>query len=119
MAELLQTSVPNINMHFNSIFEERELESEATIKDYLQVQKDGNRVVERYQKFYNLDVIISVGYRIKSQRGTQFCIWATQRLREYLIKGFTMNDELLNQVSRDSSSESNTDVYERQASEFR
>ena len=93
MAELFQTSVPNINMHLKSIFEEEELKEESTIKDFLIVQVEGSREVKRTQKFYNLDAIISVGYRIKSSVATQFRIWATQRLKEYIIKGFTLNDE--------------------------
>ncbi|MBL7072342.1 MAG: virulence RhuM family protein [Candidatus Omnitrophica bacterium] len=93
MAELFQTAVPNINMHLKSIYEEEELTEEATIKDFLIVQKEGNREVNRKQKFYNLDVIISVGYRIKSQTATQFRIWATKRLKEYIVKGFVLNDE--------------------------
>ncbi len=74
MAELFQTTVPNINMHLKSINEEEELAEGATIKDFLIVQKEGNREVNRKQKFYNLDVIISVGYRIKSQVATQLRI---------------------------------------------
>ena len=93
MAELFQTTVPNINMHLKSIFDEGELEEKATIKDFLIVQKEGKREVKRKQKYYNLDAIISVGYRIKSQIATQFRIWATQRLKEYIVKGFTLNDE--------------------------
>lgn len=93
MAKLFQTSVPNINMHLKSIYEEGELQEEATIKDFLIVQKEGDREINRTRKFYNLDVIISVGYRIKSQVATQFRIWATQRLREYIVKGFALNDE--------------------------
>jgi hypothetical protein len=93
MAELFQTSVPNINMHLKSIYEEGELEEGATIKDFLIVQKEGNRDINRTQKFYNLDAIISVGYRIKSQLATQFRIWATQRLKEYIVKGFSLNTE--------------------------
>jgi len=93
MAELFQTTVPNINMHIKSIYEEEELAEGATIKDFLIVQKEGNREVSRKQKFYNLDVIISVGYRIKSHIATQFRIWATKRLKEYIVKGFTLNDE--------------------------
>ena len=95
MAELFQTSVPNINMHIGNIFEEGELAADSVIKDFLTTAADG----KNYQtKFYNLDVIISVGYRVKSLRGTQFRIWATQRLREYLIKGFTLDDERLKQA---------------------
>jgi hypothetical protein len=93
MAELFQTSVPNINMHLKSIYEEGELEEGATIKDFLIVQKEGNRDISRTQKFYNLDAIISVGYRIKSQVATQFRIWATRRLKEYIVKGFSLNTE--------------------------
>ncbi|NEW82576.1 MAG: virulence RhuM family protein [Mariniphaga sp.] len=95
MAELFQTTVPNINMHLKSIFEEGELEEGPTIKDFLIVQSEGNRQVERKQKFYNLDAIISVGYRIKSTIATKFRQWATQRLREYIIKGFVLDDERL------------------------
>lgn len=93
MSELFQTSVPNINMHLKSIYEERELEESATIKDFLIVQKEGGRDISRSQKFFNLDAIISVGYRIKSQVATQFRIWATQKLKEYIIKGFILNSE--------------------------
>lgn len=75
MAELFQTSVPNINMHLKSIFDEEELDDNRTIKDFLIVQKEGNREVSRSQKFYNLDAIISVGYRIKSHVATKFRQW--------------------------------------------
>ncbi|HPL67839.1 MAG TPA: virulence RhuM family protein [Smithellaceae bacterium] len=92
LAELFQTSIPNINMHIGNIFEEGELVENSVIKDLLITAADG----KNYQtKFYNLDVIISVGYRVKSHRGTQFRIWATQRLREYIIKGFTLDDDRL------------------------
>ncbi len=95
MAELFQTSVPNINIHINHIFEEGELEADSVIKEYLTTAADN----KKYQtKFYNLDVIISVGYRVKSHRGTQFRIWATQRLREYIVKGFAMDDDRLKQA---------------------
>lgn len=93
MAELFQTTPQNITLHLKNIFEEGELQEDATCKDFLQVQQEGNRMVERKQKFYNLDAIISVGYRIKSHVATNFRIWATQRLREYIIKGFALNDE--------------------------
>ena len=98
MAELFQTSVPNINIHLRNIFAEGELLPEATIKDSLIVQPEGSRKVSRAVSFYNLDVIISLGYRIKSQRGTQFRIWATERLREYIVKGFTLDDDRLKQA---------------------
>jgi hypothetical protein len=95
MADLFQTTPQNITIHLKNIFEEGELEEISTCKDFLQVQKEGNRQVERNQKFYNLDAIISVGYRVKSHVATKFRIWATQRLKEYLVKGFTMDDERL------------------------
>jgi len=93
MAELFQVKPQNITMHLKNIYEEGELDEKATCKDYLQVQKEGNREVTRKQKFYNLDVIISVGYRIKSHVATQFRIWATKTLKEYIIKGFALDDE--------------------------
>lgn len=95
MAELFQTTPQNITIHLKNIFEEGELDEISTCKDFLQVQKEGNRQVERTQKFYNLDAIISVGYRVKSHVATKFRIWATQRLKEYIVKGFTMDDERL------------------------
>ncbi len=95
MAELFQTTPQNITIHLKNIFEEGELEEISTCKDFLQVQKEGNILVERNQKFYNLDAIISVGYRVKSHVATKFRIWATPRLKEYIVKGFTMDDERL------------------------
>lgn len=95
MADLFQTSVPNVNQHLKTIYEDGELQPEATIKRYLIVQTEGSRQVSRAVDHYNLDVIISVGYRVKSHRGTQFRIWATERLREYLIKGFALDDDRL------------------------
>jgi hypothetical protein len=98
MAELFQKDVRTINEHIANIYEEGELGPEATIRKFRIVQNEGNRQVSRDIDHYNLDVIISVGYRVKSLRGTQFRIWATQRLREYLIKGFTLDDERLKQA---------------------
>ena len=95
MVELFQTTKQNISLHINNAFEEGEIESLTTVKEYLTVQKEGIREVKRNIKYYNLDVIISVGYRVKSIRGTQFRRWALEVLREYLVKGFTMNDDLL------------------------
>lgn len=97
MVELFQSSKSNISEHIKHVFEEGELQEEATVRKFRTVRSEGTRQVERELEYYNLDVIISVGYRVKSLRGTQFRIWATERLREYLIKGFTMNDELLKQ----------------------
>jgi len=95
MAELFQTTKQNVSLHIQNIYEERELERGATVKESLTVQLEGSRSVNRRVEFYNLDVIISVGYRVKSHRGTQFRIWATQRLREYIVKGFVLDDERL------------------------
>ena len=95
MAELFQVSVPTVNEHIAHIFDEGELAPDATIRKFRIVQTEGKRRVSRDLEHYNLDVIISVGYRVHSHRGTQFRIWATQRLREYLIKGFAMDDERL------------------------
>ena len=95
LAELFQKSVPTINEHIANVYDERELSREATIRKFRIVQDEAGRQVTREIEFYNLDVIISVGYRVKSVRGTQFRIWATQRLREFLVKGFVMDDERL------------------------
>ncbi len=95
LVELFQTTKQNISLHIRNIFAEGELQEDSTVKEYLTVQTEGTRKVERLLQFYNLDVIISVGYRVKSHRGTKFRIWATQRLKEYLVKGFTMDDERL------------------------
>lgn len=95
LAQLYQTTIPNINIHIKNIYEEGELLEEATVKDYLTVQTEGGRQVSRQVKHYNLDMIISVGYRIKSRIATHFRQWATQRLREYIVKGFVLDDERL------------------------
>lgn len=95
MTELFQTSKQNVSLHIQNIYEERELERGATVKESLTVQLEGKRSVQRRVEFYNLDVIISVGYRVKSLRGTQFRIWATRLLREYIVKGFILDDERL------------------------
>jgi hypothetical protein len=95
MANLFQTSKQNISLHIKNVIEESELEESATVKDYLTVQKEGNRAVQRSIQVYNLDMILSVGYRVKSLRGTQFRQWATTHLREYLVKGFVMDDARL------------------------
>ncbi len=95
IAELFQTTPQNITLHIKTIYESGELLPEATCKEYLQVRVEGQRQVERQLKHYSLDMILAVGYRINSQRGTQFRQWATTTLREYLVKGFVMNDERL------------------------
>lgn len=94
MVELFQSSKSNISEHIKHIFEEGELQEDSTVRKFRTTATDGKSYEVNH---YNLDVIISVGYRVKSLRGTQFRIWATERLREYLIKGFTMNDDLLKQ----------------------
>src|SRR5690606_25491839 len=93
MASLFQTTIPNINIHIKNVYEEGELKEEATIKDSLIVRMEGQREVKRNQKFYNLDVIISIGYRIKSHVATQFRQWATQRLKDYLVQGYVINEK--------------------------
>ncbi|MGD9488160.1 MAG: virulence RhuM family protein [Calditrichaceae bacterium] len=98
MAELFQSTPQNITMHINNIFSEGELDESATCKEFLQVQIEGKRKIGRSRKFYNLEVIISVGYRVRSHRGTQFRRWATERLNEYVVKGFAMDDERLKNV---------------------
>ena len=95
MADLFQTTKQNISLHIQNILNEKELSSNSTVKDFLTVQKEGSRLVQRSVEFYNLDMIISVGYRIKSQIATRFRQWATQRLREYIVKGFVLDDERL------------------------
>lgn len=95
MAELYDTTKQNISLHIKNIFDEEELIENSTVKEFLTVQKEGNRSVERKVKYYNLDMIISLGYRIKSKVATNFRRWATERLKEYMIKGFTMDDERL------------------------
>jgi hypothetical protein len=95
MAELFQRDKSTISRHIKKIYTEGELIRESTVANFATVQNEGDRQVIRNIDYYNLDVIISVGYRVKSLRGTQFRIWATERLKEYMIKGFTMDDERL------------------------
>jgi len=95
MAALFQRDKSVISRHVANVFEEGELALEATVAKSATVRREGDREVIREVEYYNLDVIISVGYRVKSHRGTQFRIWATQRLREYIVKGFTLDDERL------------------------
>jgi hypothetical protein len=100
MAQLFQTTQQNISLHLQHIYNEGELTLEATHKEYLLVRREGDRDVRRGVDYYNLDAIISVGYRIKSRVATQFRIWATQRLREYIVKGFVLDDERLKNPDR-------------------
>ncbi len=93
MAELYQTTPQNVTLHLQNIYDDAELSFEATCKEYLQVRQEGGRQVRRSLKHYNLDTILAVGYRVRSPRGTLFRQWATARLSELLIKGFTLDDE--------------------------
>lgn len=94
MTELFQSTKQNISLHINNIFKEGELKEESTVKFSLTVQKEGNRIVKRKISFYNLDVIISVGYRVKSKRGTDFRIWATKIIKDYMLRGYAINDRV-------------------------
>ncbi|WP_207705515.1 virulence RhuM family protein [Hathewaya massiliensis] len=98
IAELYQKNVRTINDHIINIYNEGELEESLTIRKNRIVQNEGNRRVQREVSFYNLEMIIAIGYRVRSHRGTQFRRWATERLNEYLVKGFTMNDERLKEM---------------------
>ena len=91
IAQLLHTQPQNVSLHIGNIYREKELDETSTRKDFFLVQNEGNRKVSRLTKFYNLDVIISVGYRVKSQRGTQFRIWANKILKDYIIRGYAIN----------------------------
>jgi hypothetical protein len=93
MAELFQTSAQNITIHVGNVYREKELKKSATCKDFLQVQKEGKRLVNRTVQLFNLDVIISVGYRVKSKRGTQFRIWANKVLKDFLLKGYALSQQ--------------------------
>jgi len=98
IADLFETTPQNITLHIRAIYEEGELREDATCKEYLQVRQEGGRQVSRRLKHYNLKVILAVGYRVRSPRGTQFRQWATAQLEQYLVKGFAMDDERLKQA---------------------
>ena len=100
MSELFNTTPQNITLHLKRVYEEGEISEKATCKEYLQVQKEGQRQVKRKQQVYNLDAILSVGYRINSKRGTQFRQWATQRLKDYLVKGYAINQKRLDELGK-------------------
>ena len=97
IAEIYKTTKQNISLHINNIYKDKELDINSTVKNFLTVQNEGNRQVKRNIDHYNLDMIIALGYRVQSQVATRFRIWATQRLHEYMQKGFTMDDERLKQ----------------------
>jgi hypothetical protein len=111
MAELFQTTVPNINLHLKNIFEEGELEEAATIKNFLIVRHEGKRQVHRNISFYNLDIIISAGYRIKSRSATLFRIWATKTLKAYLLRGYAINQRFDHLERRISETEKKIDFF--------
>lgn len=91
IAELFQTSIPNISMHIKSIYSEKELNEAATLKKFLTVRQEGNRQVNRSLEYYNLDIIIAVGYRVNSKRATEFRQWATAILRDYAVRGYVID----------------------------
>ena len=95
MADLFQRNKSTISRHIKNIFDSGELQADSTVANFATVQVEGQRKVERTILYHNLDVIISVGYKVNSRRGVQFRIWATQVLKEYLVKGFALNDDLL------------------------
>ena len=97
ISQLFNVSVPTINEHLQNIFQTGELEQVSTIRNFRIVQREGSRDVTRQIDFYNLDVVIAVGYRVNSYQATQFRIWATNTLKEFIIKGFVMDDERLKQ----------------------
>ncbi len=101
MAELYQTTPQNITIHMKNLYKEGELQEKSTCKDFLQVRQEGKRKVQRKLAFYNLDAIISIGYRVKSRIATQFRIWATQRLKDYLIQGYAINEKRLKQKEQE------------------
>ena len=94
MVELFQTTKQNVSLHLNNLYKEGELKKEGTVKEYLTVQQEGKRKVSRIVKYYDLDVIISVGYRVKSERGTAFRIWARKIIKDYLVKGYAVNEHI-------------------------
>lgn len=98
MADIFQTTPQNITIHVRAIYDDGELDEQATCKQFLQVQTEGTREVRRYLNFYNLDMILAVGYKVRSHRGVEFRRWATERLRELLVKGFTLDDEKLKEA---------------------
>ena len=113
MAELFQTTVPNINLHLKNIFEECELQQLTTIKDFLIVREEGKRQVQRNISFYNLDAIISVGYRIKSSAATLFRIWASKVLKEFILRGYAINQRFEHLEYRLTETEKKIDFFVR------
>ena len=110
ISELLDTSTDNISLHLKNIYQDKELDAKATTEDYSVVRQEGRREVKRRLKHYNLDAIISVGYRVNSKKGTQFRQWATARLKEYLVKGYTLNQQRLSQASPGTEENNSKDI---------
>lgn len=119
MAELFDTTKQNISLHIKNVFSDGEVPQQGTVKDYLTVQTEGDRAVERQIQLYNLDVILAVGMRVRSPRGTQFRRWANSVLKEYLVKGFAMDDERLKDPKHDYFDELLSRIREIRASEAR
>ena len=113
MAELFNATKQNISLHIRNIYDEGDLEESATVKDYLTVRREGNRTVRRHVNCYNLDVIISVGYRVKSLRGTRFRQWANKILKEYLLNGYSINQRFRNIEQRLATAEEKIDFFVR------
>ena len=113
MAELFYATKQNVSLHIKNIYDEGELEKTSTVKDYLTVRKEGNRTVRRHVNYYNLDVIISVGYRIKSIRGTRFRQWANRVIKEYLLNGYSVNQRFQKIEQRLASAEEKIDFFVR------
>ena len=113
MADLFETSPQNITIHIRNLYNEGELDTNPTCKESLQVRMEGNRKIKRVQKYYNLDVIISVGYRVKSLRGTQFRQWANRVLKEYLLKGYSANQRIERLEHRMTEAEDKIDFFVR------
>ncbi|MDR3189022.1 MAG: virulence RhuM family protein [Prevotellaceae bacterium] len=113
MTVLFETTKQNISLHVRNIFKEGELEQISTVKDFLTVQKEGGREVQRVVSYYNLDMIISVGYRVKSRRGVEFRIWATKTLKEYLLRGYAINQRFEQLEDRMTETEKKVDFIVR------
>ncbi|MDR0872276.1 MAG: virulence RhuM family protein [Prevotellaceae bacterium] len=113
MTVLFETTKQNVSLHVNNIIKEGELQRNSTVKDFLTVQKEGNREVQRLVSYYNLDMIISVGYRVKSRRGVEFRIWATKTLKDYLLKGYAINQRFERIEQRVYETEKKIDFFVR------
>jgi len=115
MTSLFETTKQNVSLHIRNIIKDGELKPDSTVKDFLIVQKEGEREVQRIVSFYNLDMIISVGYRVKSRRGVEFRIWATQTLKDYLLRGYAINQRFERLEYRMTENEKKIDFFVRTA----